>query len=275
MLLEGRVPPRPDGNDSIGGPGTTRAKGRGGTHPSMSAQRLRGREAFGVRQLAGAVASRPASQSRTGSVRSLVAAAISRMRTGDCEPAEGGPVLKAVVTAGRGSVRSPFVRQAVRLDGRPGAGCGTHTQRRQAAAVHALPRLPTAPSTSRSVWSAPACWRCRRATARLETYHPAPAFHKRPDGLLTRRHCPFEGPVPPGPRDAVERIPPRPDGVAAVPPIGGTSALRSIRWDNIRLGRQVPPWPRSHTPTTMRTSECGLPLLTVRTGCTSTTDWAR
>ena len=52
--LEGRVPPRPEGNDSIGGPGSTRAKGRGGTHPSMSAQRLRGREALGVRPLAGA-----------------------------------------------------------------------------------------------------------------------------------------------------------------------------------------------------------------------------
>jgi hypothetical protein len=33
------------------------------------------------------------------------------------------------------------------------------TQRRQATALHALPRLPTAPSTSRSVWSAPACGR--------------------------------------------------------------------------------------------------------------------
>ena len=52
--LEGRVPPRPEGNDSIGGPGSTRAQGRGGTHPSMSAQRLRGREALGVRPLAGA-----------------------------------------------------------------------------------------------------------------------------------------------------------------------------------------------------------------------------
>ena len=39
----------------IRGPDSTRARGRGGTHPSMSAQRLRLREAFGVRQLAGAV----------------------------------------------------------------------------------------------------------------------------------------------------------------------------------------------------------------------------
>ena len=44
------------------------------------------------------------------------------------------------------------------------------------------------------------------------------------------------GRVPPGARDAVERVPPRPEGVAAVPPIGGTRALRSIRWDNIRGG---------------------------------------
>jgi len=51
-----------------------------------------------------------------------------------------------------------------------------------------------------------------------------------PDGLLTRRHCPFEarvpprpdgndsmeGPVPPGPRDAVERIPPCPPSASEV-----------------------------------------------------------
>jgi len=141
--FEGRIPPGPDGNDSIGGPGSTRAKGRRGTHPSICARRLRGREAHGVRPLAGALASRPASQSRTGSVRSLVAAAMSRMRTGDCEPADGGPVLKAVVTAGRGSVRSPFVRQAVRLDGRPGPGCGTYTaaaSRRSPCAAATSPR---------------------------------------------------------------------------------------------------------------------------------------
>ena len=177
----------------------------------MSAQRLRGREAFGVRQLAGAVASRPASQSRTGSVRSLVATAISRMRTGDCEPAEGGPVLKAVVTAGRGSVRSPFVRQAVRLDGRPGAGCGTHTQRRQAAAVHALPRLPTAPSTSRSVWSAPACWRCRSSALLPETYRPSPASHNRPEFLGTRAHTPLKAQFHPGPGVGDPNRRPRPE----------------------------------------------------------------
>jgi hypothetical protein len=52
--VEGRVPPPPDGNDSLGGPGSTRAKGRGGTHPSVSARRLRGREAHGGRRFAGA-----------------------------------------------------------------------------------------------------------------------------------------------------------------------------------------------------------------------------
>jgi len=86
-------------------------------------------------------------------------------------------------------------------------------QRRQAAAVHALPRLPTAPSTSRSVWSAPACWRCRTTPLRPETYDSTSAFHKRPDGLLTRLHCPFEG-----------RISPRPDGNDS---IGGPGSSRA------------------------------------------------
>ena len=117
--------------------------------------------------------------------------------------------------------------------------------------LHTLPRLLTAPSNSRSVWSAPACWRCRRAALRPETSHPAPAFHKRPDGLLTRLDCPFEGrvpprpdgndsmkdPVPPGPRNAVEGIPPfdavkhappMRDGMEAVPPLGGTRGLGRI-----------------------------------------------
>ena len=86
------------------------------------------------------------------------------------------------------------------------------------ASLHVRP----APPRSRSAWSAPACWRCGRAPLRPETYDPTPAFHKRPDGLLSRRHCPFEarfhpgptvtirleGPVPPGPGDAVEGVPP-------------------------------------------------------------------
>ena len=95
-------------------------------------------------------------------------------------------------------------------------------QRRPTTALQTLLRAPTALPTSRSAWSAPACWRCRRVTPRPETSHPAPVFHKRPDGLLTRRHYPFEGrvlprpdgndsmegPVPLGPRDALEGVPP-------------------------------------------------------------------
>jgi len=38
-----------------------------------------------------------------------------------------------------------------------------------------------------------------------------------------------EGSVPPGPRDAVERVPPRPDGVEAVFSLGGTDGFDSIR----------------------------------------------
>jgi hypothetical protein len=94
----------------------------------------------------------------------------------------------------------------------------------------------------------------------------------------------LQGPVPPGlrdaaegvlPSDAVERVPPRPDGVAAVPPIGGTSALRSIRWDNIRWGRQVPLCLRSGTATTRPTSGCGWTWPMGASGPTSTMLWAK
>jgi len=43
-------------------------------------------------------------------------------------------------------------------------------QRRQATAVHAPPRFRTAPPNSRSVWSAPACWRCWKAILPPECY---------------------------------------------------------------------------------------------------------
>ena len=162
----------------------------------MSAQCLRGREAFGVRPLAGALASRPASQSRTGSVRSLIAAAMSRMRTGDCEPADGGPVLKAVVTAGRGSVRSPFVRQAVRLDGRAGPGCGTHT-------AAASRRSPCAAATPHGAFDFAKRLECARLRALLKSptapgnllprpYLSGPC-HTRPHPLPARRPLPSEG----------------------------------------------------------------------------------
>ena len=55
----------------------------------------------------------------------------------------------------------------------PASTLSRDTQRPQAAAVPALPRPQTAPSNSRSVWSAPAGWRfeaahcCRRPTASL------------------------------------------------------------------------------------------------------------
>ena len=180
----------------------------------------------------------------------------------------------------------------------PDSSLARHTQPRQADAVHPLPPLPTAPPNSRSAWSAPACRRCRRETPRPETSDPAPAFHKRPEGLLARLHYPFEGRISPRPdgndsigrpgstrakgrakgvppSDAVERVPPRPDGVAAVPPFGGRSGLRSIRWDNIRWGRQVPLCLRSGTATTRLTSGCAWTWSRGAFGCTSMTDWAR
>jgi len=125
---------------------------------------------------------------------------------------------------------APTPARSQRLNAGPGSTRAASQQRRQAAAHHTLPRLLTAPSDSRSVWSAPACWRCRRAALRPETSHPAPAFHKRPDGLLTRLDCPFEG-----------RVPPRPDGNDSMKEPGSTRAKkRRGRYPSIRRGETRP-----------------------------------
>jgi len=72
-------------------------------------------------------------------------------------------------------------------------------QRRQAAAVHAPRRFRTASPRSRSVWSAPACWRFRSSALLPETYGPTFASQKRHDFLRTRRHTRLEAPIPPRP----------------------------------------------------------------------------
>jgi len=64
-----------------------------------------------------------------------------------------------------------------------------------------------APSTSRSVWSAPACGRCRSTALLPETYCPTSASHRRHDFLRTRPHTPLEAPVPPRPGGWVYRRP--------------------------------------------------------------------
>jgi len=84
-------------------------------------------------------------------------------------------------------------------------GLHAHCQQNRAAAVHALPRPRTPPPNSRSAWSAPACWRCHRATPGPGDNRPTPASHKRPEGLPAQGHCPVEG-----------RVPPRPDGNASL-----------------------------------------------------------
>ena len=68
---------------------------------------------------------------------------------------------------------------AARCCGGPDSTPARVPEQQRRTELHALPRLPTAPSTSRSVWSAPACWRFRRATPRPETYRPAPIFQAR------------------------------------------------------------------------------------------------
>jgi len=141
---------------------------------------------------------------------------VSPRATGLLQLEHRAPLFQAVVIAAR--------RKAGAHPGPPHTAAASRRSPCAGATSRAPPR-------SRSVWSAQACWRCRRVTARSETYRPRPAFHKRPNGLLTRRHCPFEGPVPPppdgndsmegpvppGPRDAVERVPPS-DAVGRVPP---------------------------------------------------------
>ena len=77
--------------------------------------------------------------------------------------------------------------------------------------LHALPRLPTAPSTSRSVWSAPACWRCRSSALLPETYRPSPASHNRPEFLGTRAHTPLKAQFHPGPGVGDPNRRPRPE----------------------------------------------------------------
>ena len=102
--------------------------------------------------------------------------------------------------------------KAIRVGG-PACDAAQVPQRRQAAALHALPRPRTAPSNSRSVWSAPACWRFPAATLRPEPCYPTPAFHKRPDGFLARGHLPGRGP-----------------GSSRAKGRGGTHASNRTRW---------------------------------------------
>ena len=175
----------------------------------MSAQCLRGREAFGVRQLAGAFGPLHCARRPT---TPLLPSTNDQM---GCSP-------DYIAHSRAGVHPGPRVTSGGRTRFHPGQGTQWN------ASLHVRP----APPRSRSAWSAPACWRCRRVTARLETYHPAPAFHKPPDGLLTRLHCPFEGrvpprpdgndsvkgPVPPGPGDAVEGVPPVSPLEGPVPP---------------------------------------------------------
>ena len=73
-----------------------------------------------------------------------------------------------------------------RFHGGPGSTRARNSQQQQGTGLAALPRLPAAPPNSRSVWSAPACWRCRRATRRPQTDRPKTALHKRQDFLEIR-----------------------------------------------------------------------------------------
>jgi YD repeat-containing protein len=163
--LEGPAPPRPVSRSRSEPPDCLRCRD--------PAQRLRTREALGLRQLAGAVeephsARRPATPLPPstndrifGDSRAFVAAP-GPHRSPDCNP---GCALRETRGAGRRGSR-PSLGENGRL------------------------------------WSdssaAPCFWRAG--------FHPGPTVTIR-----------LEGPVPPGPRDAVEGVPPRLDGVGSRP----------------------------------------------------------
>ena len=163
-----RVPPRPDGNDSMEGRVPPRPVSRSSSEPPDclhcrgSERRLRTREAHGVRQLAGAFAERHAARGATHDYHPRPYSLLAHRRTSlDGQVASGLRARKSFLPArdagGRGCLRPRYGVTAWPVVGRRGAG--QPIQRRQAAAVHALPRLRTAPPNSRSAWSAPACWR--------------------------------------------------------------------------------------------------------------------
>jgi len=154
--------------------------GRGGAHPAIptpilrcrdSARCLRTRAAFGVRPLAGAVEEPHCTQRPA---RPLPPSTNDRM---DCSP-------DAIAHSRAGFDPGPMVTISWRARFHP----GPYPEQQKGTGLAALPRPCTAAPNARSVWSAPACWRCRRAPLHPETCHAAAAFHKRPDGLLTRRH---------------------------------------------------------------------------------------
>ena len=123
-------------------------------------------------------------------------------------------------SCGSGTERPCFPPWSEHPVGRPTSIPTRLTQRRQAAALRALPRPRTAPSNSRSVWSAPACWRCRNSdTARADLPpHPYRArsmpdpIHCSPDDIFP----PMAGSHPgPGVGDPNRR--PRPEDSKAPP----------------------------------------------------------
>jgi len=142
---------------------------------------------------------------------------------GGTDPAmpEGVEVLPPLGGTG-GCKLSRGPRDAYR---RPGSTPARNSQQQQGTGLAALPRLPAAPPTSRCVWSAPACWRCRRATRRPQTDRPKTALHKRQDFLeircaqkvkcavATRRSSVFEEVGRPGVRDEQTSALIAPEGV--------------------------------------------------------------
>jgi hypothetical protein len=129
---------------------------RGGTRPSKAGRRLRGREAFGVHQLAGAVedpycAGRPATP--------LPPSTNDRI---GCSPDD-------IAQWRAGFHPGPMV--TIRLEGPVHPGQGTRW--------NASLRVRPAPPRSRSAWRAPVCRRFPTATPRPETCRPTAMFQGR------------------------------------------------------------------------------------------------
>ena len=140
------------------------------------------------------------------------------------------------------AVPSRVFGRAMLVQGRVPPGPLSHSGR-HAAALHALPRPRPAPPNSRSVWGAPACWRCRSARRRPETYGPTPALHIRPEFLRTRPHTPSEVSVPsrPGagePEQATSAYRPQSSTRRAPSPAGAEIAGDRQRTETrLRVGR--------------------------------------
>jgi len=105
-------------------------------------------------------------------------------------PAERPPRWVTISRAQRPSSSSSTERSSFNLWREHSVGRLPSSPTRAFWGAHGVPRScrrrqPGTVPNSRSVWSAPACWRCRGAPLRPETYRPRPTCLKRPKFCTT------------------------------------------------------------------------------------------